>query len=164
MTLATISRNRFTDTRIRHSPGIRFIPPNPHTRANTAAVRISSVVSNLLTRAVYTSFFFVFIRFMARYTTMITSSTRYSKISRARYGNTQVTMPSAKPLQPELLLQPVKVFFILIAVLLEHMHIIPHGIKICRDSKHDRYQHTYDHCKYASIIPRNCAGFSRKEK
>ena len=43
MTLATISRNRFTDTRIRHSPGIRFIPPNPHTRANTAAVRISSV-------------------------------------------------------------------------------------------------------------------------
>ena len=78
--------------------------------------------------------------------------------------NAQCQTKIENPLQPELLLQPVKVFFILIAVLLEHMHIIPHGIKICRDSKHDRYQHTYDHFRYASIIPRNCAGFSRKEK
>ena len=78
--------------------------------------------------------------------------------------NAQCQAKIENPLQPELLLQPVKVFFILIAVLLEHMHIIPHGVKICRDSKHDRYQHTYDHFRYASIIPRNCAGFSRKEK
>ena len=78
--------------------------------------------------------------------------------------NAQCQAKIENPLQPELLLQPVKVFFILIAVLLEHMNVIPHGIKICRNSKHDRYQHTYDHFRYASIIPRNCAGFSRKEK
>ena len=78
--------------------------------------------------------------------------------------NAQCQTKIENPLQPEFLLQPVNVFFILIAVLLEHMNVIPHGIKICRNSKHDRYQHTYDHCKYASIIPRNCAGFSRKEK
>ena len=86
------------------------------------------------------------------------------KIRKHTGHNAQCQTKIENPLQPELLLQPVKVFFILIAVLLEHMHVIPHGIKICRNRKHDRYQHTYDHFKYASIIPRNCAGFSRKEK